>query len=650
MNHLPELTNALLLHLALTGVWWGAALIVTRALTLALAWRGRNGEWLNAWAAPLVILNICLPSAIVYWLGMPLALAVALAGGALLVDGLVAATHRDWTAIGAQAYSAVPLVALTFFVYGVILTLATPMNWLGYALSAFLLAGEVASAVIDLYYTSELLEVLCRRVWRRRLGPWLAPVAVWPRVSVHVPTHNEEPEMVMATLDALAQLDYPNYEVILIDDNSNDAAIWRPVMDFCRQHGFKVFHLMQYPGYKAGALNFALHQTDPAAELIAVVDADYVVRPNWLRETAPYFLIDPLLAFLQTPQAFSYAHDDWYHHANALSEAYFFSIGMPARAERNTLIFCGTMGMIRRRVLERVGGWAEWLITEDAELSLRMLARGYHGAYVEKVYGRGTLPPTLADLKRQHYRWAFGSIQLTRAYLGRLLLEVGRHNGDPRQRATLGQRAKLSPRQRYDYVMHGAHWYHAFLQITLGVLLNVIALLRVFDIPFTLRPLVASAMLLPVLGVVIGVARVLWSSRVVLRCSWRDAWGVLFALLAVHWPVARACVAGFYRRRARFLRTPKSGSYVTLGYAFRSTVVESILVALALATVGGLLWRGVSAETLALCFLLLWQAFVMATAPILALIQAGYDFRRRRRAQRAIVSANQSNAALAGRR
>ncbi|MEO7003626.1 MAG: glycosyltransferase [Ktedonobacterales bacterium] len=626
-------------HVLLSVVWWGCAVLVMRALALALMGRQRASGWLTLWMAPFVVFNLITPSLVALLLGMPLRLAVSLLVALVLLDGLSAVTHRDWNAIGAQSYIAVPVVALSFFAYALAVTLTTPMNWLGYTLSAFLLAGELASAAIDLYYTGELLEVLCRRVWRGRLGPWVAPVATWPRVSLHVAAHNEAPEMVMATLHALAQLDYPDYEVILIDDNSSDAAIWRPVMEFCRGHGFKVFHLMQYPGYKAGALNFALQQTDPSAELIAVVDADYIVKPNWLRETAPYFLSDPQLAFLQTPQAFTYPRDDWYHRANALSEDYFFSIGMPARAERNTLIFCGTMGMIRRRVLERVGGWAEWCITEDAELSLRMLSRGYHGAYVQTVYGHGTLPPTLADLKRQHFRWAFGSIQLTRSYLGLLLLGIGRRQADPRQQATLGRRPKLTVKQRYDYVMHGAHWYHACLQITLGLLLTGIALIRVLNIPFTLRPLVASALLLPVLGVVIGVARVLWSSRVALRCSRRDAWGVLFGLLAVHWAVTRACIAGLYRRHLPFLRTPRSGAYVTFSYALRSTLVESALAVLAIATVGALLWREVSAETLALSFMLLWHACVMSTAPILALTQAAYDRKRRRSAQAAHTAA-----------
>ena len=77
--------------------------------------------------------------------------------------------------------------------------------------------------------------------------------------------------MVMQTLNALAKLDYPNFEVLIIDNNTRDEAVWRPVEAFCRQLGerFRFFHLAQWPGYKAGALNFGLDNTAADAEIIA---------------------------------------------------------------------------------------------------------------------------------------------------------------------------------------------------------------------------------------------------------------------------------------------------------------------------------------------------------------------------------------------
>jgi cellulose synthase/poly-beta-1,6-N-acetylglucosamine synthase-like glycosyltransferase len=57
----------------------------------------------------------------------------------------------------------------------------------------------------------------------------------YPKVSVHVPAYNEPPEMVKQTLNSLAQLDYPDFEVLVIDNNTKDPAIWQPVSDHCRK-------------------------------------------------------------------------------------------------------------------------------------------------------------------------------------------------------------------------------------------------------------------------------------------------------------------------------------------------------------------------------------------------------------------------------
>ncbi len=97
-----------------------------------------------------------------------------------------------------------------------------------------------------------------------------------PFVSLHVPAHNEPPDMVLDTLRSLARLDYPRYEIVVIDDNTDDEKLWLPVRDWCARHGAKFAHLEDWPGYKSGALNYALREmTDPRAEIIGVVDSDY---------------------------------------------------------------------------------------------------------------------------------------------------------------------------------------------------------------------------------------------------------------------------------------------------------------------------------------------------------------------------------------
>ena len=109
----------------------------------------------------------------------------------------------------------------------------------------------------------DLAETLWGRVWRRRFTP-AAPIrdqqaTRQPKVSIHLPVCNEPAQMVRRTLDALAALDYPDFEVLVVDNNTADPAVWQPVAEHCARLGarFRFFHLGSYPGFKAGALNFA---------------------------------------------------------------------------------------------------------------------------------------------------------------------------------------------------------------------------------------------------------------------------------------------------------------------------------------------------------------------------------------------------------
>src|SRR5437763_13162148 len=129
---------------------------------------------------------------------------------------------------------------------------------------------------------------------------------------------------------------------------------------------------------------------------------------------------------------------------------------MPTRIERNSIIFAGTMGLLRRSVLEKLGGWNEWCITEDAEASLRILKAGYSGLYVARSFGRGIMPLTFASLKSQRFRWCFGGMQILRMHRRDLMP----WNRDPGNRLTTAQ--------RIDYLLGGVQWLNdlAYLGFT----------------------------------------------------------------------------------------------------------------------------------------------------------------------------------------
>lgn len=256
-----------------------------------------------------------------------------------------------------------------------------------------------------------------------------------PRVSIHVPCYSEPPAVVMETLEALSKLEYDNYEVIVVDNNTEDPQLWMPVRDFCAKLGdkFRFFHVSPLSGAKAGALNFALTHCGDDIDLIAVVDADYIAEPHFLIRFVPLFS-DPQTGFVQT----SHDYREW-ENSRFLTGAYyeytpFHKLSLPSINEFSASFTVGTMCLIRREALERAGRWCEKCLTEDSEIAIRIHAAGYVGHTFEDTVGRGFIPETMSGMKKQQFRWTAGPVQQIMMHW-RLYLGVARHG-----RLTLAQR------------------------------------------------------------------------------------------------------------------------------------------------------------------------------------------------------------------
>ena len=173
-----------------------------------------------------------------------------------------------------------------------------------------------------------------------------------PKVSLHIPCYAEPPEIVIETLNALAQLDYPFFEVIVLDNNTKEHHLWKPVAEHCTKLGerFHFVHVDHLKGAKAGALNLALQLTAPDADIIGVIDADFMTQPNFLEKLVGFF-DDPQIGFIQTCQ--DYRH---WKMSRFLSSCYFeyspaFRLEMPARNEWDVNYTVGTMCLFRKTAL-----------------------------------------------------------------------------------------------------------------------------------------------------------------------------------------------------------------------------------------------------------------------------------------------------------
>lgn len=540
---------------------------------------------------------------------------------------------RPWTLRGLLAWS-LTITAGAAYLVAVGVWMANAGLDVGDLLgSGILWVLELFVFVLTLGYLWELVDVLARWDWRRRAEvhrevEGAASRRRGPFVSLHVPTHNEPPDMVIETLSRLVELQYDDFEVLVIDNNTDDPELWRPVERFCRSHeklGF--FHLEDWPGYKSGALNFALGKVDPRTELVGIVDADYRVDPDFLSRCVPLFE-DERLAFVQTPQDYRDWEVDPYFRRLYHSYSYFFDVSQRSRNERDGAIFGGTMGLIRRDALTDVGGWDEWCITEDAELSLRLLRAGWSGSHVDHSFGRGIMPLTFEALKRQRFRWCFGGVQLLRMHWRSLL--PGRRTES--NRLTLGQ--------RWAYLCGGLQWFGDLA----GVLFTGFLLLGAVEVltgDGVMVRLLSPPLLVSVIGlVVLGWLRSVAVLRRTAHIRWREAVGALGLWMGLAWVVALASVRGLVARQGAFLRTPKVRGDVSWRDALRGNIAET---ALALLCVTGALAGFAAAATgvaggLVVGFLLLVQGAGYAAAPLnsLAAVRADLtpELRRRRRETR----------------
>ncbi len=240
-------------------------------------------------------------------------------------------------------------------------------------------------------------------------------------VSIHVPSFNEPTDILKNTLKHLSLLEYKNYEVIIVDNNTVDEAIWKPIEKYCNELGnnFKFFHIDKLKGFKAGALNFAQNKTSPEAEFIVVVDADYEVKPQFLKEALSYFVDD--VAFVQFPQAYKNITSE--NKGIAVEYEHFFKIYMKMANYFNCVPSTGTLVIFRRNVLNKIGFYDEKCLTEDAEIGTRLIEAGYKGVYVDKVMGLGLIPYDIEAYKKQKLRWAFGNAQILKKDFFRILFD-----------------------------------------------------------------------------------------------------------------------------------------------------------------------------------------------------------------------------------
>jgi hypothetical protein len=512
--------------------------------------------------------------------------------------------------------TALPVLALVAWPWSFLL--AWEQGFPAWALALTAVGAGLSLAPLAFTFATRLVDnaVYTHAQWRRPVrAPQPARRGHLPKVSVHVPCYAEPPEVVIATLERLAAQRYSNFEVHVCDNNTPDEALWRPLERWCahanRRPGprFHFHHVSPLAGAKAGALNYLLKHTAADAELVAVVDADYLAEPDFLPRMTGFFA-DPKVGFVQSP------HD--YRPDGSLYQQLCYweymppnRVGLASINEYDCAYTIGTMCILRKDAILAAGGWAEWCLTEDSEISIRIRALGYEGVYTNETFGRGLIPETYQDYKKQRFRWTGGPVQQLLAHW-RLFLPTAL-GGSPNMHGWV----KLMEVNRSVAPILSTLGFVSSLALAAAVSwLTVSGRLPALDLPhaFWVAAMLGSAM---------GVARLWLQYRLTGCASIAEMVGAEAARLSLSWIKVVAAATALTGRPIKWWRTPKFAVGGSAARALVSTLPELTLGAVVAAVLAILLRNAdelggdVTGVGLAACA----SALVMfASAPAMALL------------------------------
>ena len=238
-----------------------------------------------------------------------------------------------------------------------------------------------------------------------------------PSVSIVMPAYNEG-ALLERALASLMELEYPEYEVVVVDDGSKDDTLARAVKWEGRRGPVEVKVITKRNGGKASALNAGIAAS--RHPFILCMDADSTLHPKTLLRAIEHFANPSVGAVAGNVKVEN--RTKIITKLQALE--YIEGLNMPRRAQGFVAavnIVPGPVGMFRREALEEVGGYETDTFAEDADLTLKMIAAGWRVVYEDAAIAWSEAPERWIDLVQQRYRWTRGILQAMRKRKGLLL-------------------------------------------------------------------------------------------------------------------------------------------------------------------------------------------------------------------------------------
>jgi len=238
-------------------------------------------------------------------------------------------------------------------------------------------------------------------------------------VTIQLPIYNEY-YVAQRLMDAICEVDYPRHllEIQVLDDSTDETSdLLKKIVEEKQKEGFdvKYIHRNNRKGFKAGALREGLKTAK--GKYIAIFDADFIPRKDFLKKTLGYFT-SSRIGMVQT--RWEHLNEDYslITQVQALALNGHFVIEQTVRNRSGFFInFNGTGGVWRKECIEDAGNWEDDTLTEDLDLSYRAQLKGWKFIYLDDFTTPSELPIEMNALKTQQYRWTKGAIETAKKIL-----------------------------------------------------------------------------------------------------------------------------------------------------------------------------------------------------------------------------------------
>jgi len=337
--------------------------------------------------------------------------------------------------------------AISYLIIRTILFFQSPNPWYEKIVAMFLLLAELFILVHGIGYFMEIRSVY-RKHRKLTSQDELPPLCTnVPPVTIIVSSYREPLNVVQETITCLYNLQYPNKQVVFLDDTRYDLTDADPVEmksyrkaieDLCKKCGVDLFR-RRWHGAKAGMINdflqflagnvkegfeftcFSGNNKWKPPKYLVVFDADCAPVPNFLAPVVATMESDERLAFVQTPQYYTNFENNRIARASGLQQAVFYEYICEGKSIHEAMFCCGTNVIFRREALMDVGGFEEESVTEDFATSLKFHLKGWRSRYMNKIMTFQMGPEDLEGYFKQQFRWALGTVGLLRQIIKHLI-------------------------------------------------------------------------------------------------------------------------------------------------------------------------------------------------------------------------------------